>query len=184
MKKYFQAAFFIMCSLLKFSLIKLFHMGRFKFSLVSIVSPFTELEVGRGSLVELGKNINFRSGARIKVRKGAELFIGDQSFLNHNCMIVSHESISIGRNVQVGPNTLIYDHDHDYRAEHGLRKKVYKTSPVTIGDNVWIGANVVILRGTSIGDNCVIGAGSIIRGNYLSNQTIIQKRETTVYSHE
>ena len=56
----------------------------------------------------------------------------------------------------------------------------FKTAPITIGNNVWIGANTLILRGTTIGDNCVVAGGSVIRGNYPSNTVIIQKRTTEV----
>ena len=57
---------------------------------------------------------------------------------------------------------------------------MYKTAPVEIGNNVWIGANTIILRGTKIGDNCVIGAGSIVKGNVLSNSVFLQKKENMV----
>lgn len=83
----------------------------------------------------------------------------------------------------LGPNVLIYDHDHDYKAEGGVFSLKYKTSPVTIGNNVWIGANCVILRGTSIGDNCVIGGGCVLKGEYPSNSVIVQKRSTEVINY-
>ena len=50
---------------------------------------------------------------------------------------------------------------------------------MTIGDNSWIGCNVVILRGTSIGKNCIVGAGSVLKGTYPDNSVIVQKRQTT-----
>ena len=55
----------------------------------------------------------------------------------------------------------------------------FVTAPVTIGDNSWIGCNVVILRGTSIGKNCIVGAGSVLKGTYPDNSVIVQKRQTT-----
>ncbi|OMD56310.1 acyltransferase [Paenibacillus odorifer] len=184
MKKYAIAIVSLVFSFIKFSLIKLFHIKNFKFTLFNLVSPFTELEIGRKASITLGRKINIKSGTKIRARSGAEIIIGKNTFINHNCMIVSHRRISIGQNVRFGPNTLIYDHDHDYQNEDGFEKNLYKTTSVEIGDNVWIGANVVILRGTTIGDNCVVGAGSIIKGNYSSNQTIVQKRETTVFTHK
>ena len=75
---------------------------------------------------------------------------------------------------------LIYDHDHDYRAQGGIKAGKYKTTPVRIGDNVWIGANTVILRGTTIGNNVVIGAGSVVSGNVEDNTVFIQKRATSL----
>lgn len=57
----------------------------------------------------------------------------------------------------------------------------FKTSPITIGSNVWIGANTLILRGTHIGDNCVVAGGAVIRGSYPANTVIIQKRKPRSY---
>lgn len=56
----------------------------------------------------------------------------------------------------------------------------FQTSPIVIGNNVWIGANTLILRGTTIGDNCVVAGGSVIRGNYPADTVIVQKRTTEV----
>ena len=56
----------------------------------------------------------------------------------------------------------------------------FQTSPITIGSNVWIGANTLILRGTTIGDNCVVAGGSVIRGSYPADTVIVQKRTTEV----
>lgn len=184
MKKYIRAIICIIFSLIKFSVIKLFHFSRFHFSMVNIFSPFTEIDLGKKSYLRLSKLIRARSGVKLKVRNEARLEIGEATSFNHGCMIICHDEVKIGANVQFGPNVLIYDHDHDYRIEGGIKKLKYKTEPVVIGNNVWIGANVVILRGTIIGDNCVIGAGSVLKGNFENNKIIVQKRETTVTSYE
>lgn len=61
-------------------------------------------------------------------------------------------------------------------------RKVYDLSvkPVKIGNNVWIGANTIILRGTEIGDNYVIGAGCVVKGKYNKGSVIIQKRKEEI----
>lgn len=179
MKKYIRAGVCLLYSLIKFSLIKLFHIKNFKFTVFNLISPFTEIQIDKKAKLILGKLVRIRSGSKIKVRKGAEVQIGDNTSLNHGCMVISHDKIIIGKDVQFGANVLIYDHDHDYRAKNGLKGLRYKTSPVEIGHNVWIGANTVILKGTKIGNNCVIGAGSVIKGEYHDNMVIIQKRDTT-----
>lgn len=181
MKKYIRAGIYFIYSLIKFSFMKIFHIKGFQFTIFNLISPFTEIEVGKKSILKIGRMVRMRSGCKVCVRKGAEVKIGDNTSLNNGCIIICHESISIGKNVQFGPNVLIYDHDHDFRVANGLKKLKYKTSPVRIGENVWIGANTVILRGTIIGDNCVIAAGSIISGEFSSDKVIIQKRETTQY---
>jgi acetyltransferase-like isoleucine patch superfamily enzyme len=190
MNKYLRAVICIVYSFIKFHLIKCFHIKRFKFAVCNLVSPFTEIEIGEKATLSLGNKFRMRSGSKIRVRKKADVMIGDNTSLNHGCMIISHDQIHIGSGVQFGPNVLIYDHDHDYRQKDGLRNLLYRTAPIKIGDNVWIGANVVILQGSKIGNNSVIGAGAIIKGEYKDNSVIIQKRvdeirkiHTSIKSH-
>lgn len=178
MKKYIRVVICLIFSLFKFCFIKIFHFERFKFTAFNLFSPLTEIDLGKKSTLKLGKFVRARSGSKIKIRDGAVVEVGENTSFNHGCIIVSYEKITIGKDVQFGPNVLIYDHDHDFRAKNGLKELKYKTSPVEIGNNVWIGANVIILRGTKIGDNCVVGAGSVIKGEFESDTVIIQKRET------
>ena len=77
--------------------------------------------------------------------------------MSNGCVVTAYDHIKIGDNVMLGPNVLIYDQDHDYQAEGGVSAMKFKTAPITIGNNVWIGANALILRGTKIGDNTVVG---------------------------
>lgn len=160
----------------KFCIMKLFHGRNFRFSLVERFSPNVVTEFNRGSDVELGRSIRIHSGSKLKVRKGAKLFIGAGTKINYNCMIVCHNSVSIGEGTEFGPAVYIYDHDHDYAV--GLKADKFKSAPIVIGKNVWIGANTVILRGTVIGDNSVVGAGCVIKGEFPANSVIVQKRET------
>ncbi|MFA6808433.1 MAG: acyltransferase [Eubacteriales bacterium] len=180
MKRYIRAAICLVYSIIKFCLIKLFHMHGFKFTPLNLVSPLTEIEIGKKAKLKLGKMVRMRSGSKVKVRNGAEVQIGENTSLNYGCMIVSHEKIIIGKDVQFGPNVLIYDHDHDFRKKNGLKDLKYKTSKIEIGDNVWIGANTIILKGSKIGNNCVIGAGSVIKGKFEDNTVIVQRRETQI----
>ncbi|CUO81375.1 acyltransferase [Clostridium perfringens] len=184
MKKYIIAGICLIYSFFRFCFIKLFHMKDFKFSFINIISPFTEIEINKKSKFIIGKMVRIRSGSKIKIRRKAEVQIGDNTFFNHGCIVVCHDKIIIGKDVQLGPNVLIYDHDHDFRAKNGLKKLKYKTSPVIIGNNVWIGANTVILRGTKIGDNCVIGAGSVVSQNIPSESILIQKRENIINNYK
>ena len=164
-------------SLIRLNLLKIFHGKRIKFTTLSLISPLAEMELGKNSGLSVGSMIGIRSGCKIRVREKGEIQIGNNTSLNHGCMIVSHERITLGENVQLGPNVLIYDHDHDFRLEGGLKKLKYKTSPVEIGNNVWIGANSIILRGTKVEANCVIGAGSVIKGHIPNDTVVVHKRE-------
>ena len=110
---------------------------------------------------------------------GGTLEIGSNTALGNGVSVNCMESIVIGEGVQIGPDTKIYDHDHDYRVPGGIGAGKFVTAPVTIDDNSWIGCNVVILRGTSIGKNCIVGAGSVLKGAYPAGSVIVQKRQTT-----
>lgn len=163
-------------TLFKLSILKLLHGKNLKFSVVERFSPNVVVEINKGGILHLGKMVRAHTGCKLKVRKGATLMLGDNVRINYNCMIFCHESISIGAGCEFGPNVLVYDHDHDFKCEEGIKSGKYLTAPVTIGENVWIGANTVILRGTTIGDNAVIGAGSIVKGDVAPGAVFYQKR--------
>ena len=103
--------------------------------------------------------------------------LSDKVFLNNSCMIVSHEYIKIGEGTRLGPSVKIYDHDYDFKNNERYIKGEHKTSPIYIGKNCWIGANTIILRGSELGDNCIVGAGCVIKGKYKDNSVIIQKNK-------
>lgn len=168
----------IIFSLAKFSIEKLFHWNDFKFFPIERFSPNVVTEFNNGSKVKLGKMVRVHSGCKIKVRKGGRLTIGDNCKLNYNCVIACHDRIEIGEGSELGPSVYLFDHDHDYRI--GLKENKFKSTPIIIGKDCWIGANTVILRGTELGDNCVVGAGAVINGSFPSGSVIIQRRITEV----
>lgn len=176
MNKYLRGLIVIPTGLIKTLSLKIFHPKSFKGVQLAMISPFSEITITKGKLV-VSKGFKMRDGAKIRVRKGAKLEIGRNCSLSSNDIITCHDSITIGNNLKLSPNVQIYDQDHDYNLERNSQKLTYKTSPIVIGNNVWIGANSVILRGSKIGDNVVIGAGSIVKGEIPSNTVFIQKRE-------
>lgn len=178
MNKYIRALGVVPFSFAKISLAKLFHAKALKCSFVNVLSLRTEITIERGSNCCIGKGLKMRDGSKIRVRKGAKCVVGKNVSIGSNSLIACHSNIVIGDNVQFAQNVQIFDHDHDFRAEGGLKENKFKCSPVSIGHNVWIGANCVILRGAVIGDNCVVGAGSIVKGVVPSNTILVQKRHS------
>jgi len=167
-------------ALIKLSLVKVRYFRTFTFSYKEIVSFSTSFKLEGNGQIHLGTLVGTRRNVEFSVSKTGKIFIGNHCFFNNNCMVVSHENIRIGKSCSFGPNVLIYDHDHDFKVPGGLKSSKFKTSPVTIGSNVWIGGNAVILKGTTLGDNCVVGAGSIVSGIYPANSLIFNKRELNV----
>ncbi len=130
----------------------------------------------RGSVM-LGKQVSALRGC-ILVAVGGELKLGDHCHFSENCSVVCHESITIGTHCLFGPNVMVYDHDHRFGTKGVLDG--YKTSPITIGDNCWIGANAVILRATHIGEGCVIGAGTVVKGDIPPHSLVTSDRKLIV----
>jgi acetyltransferase-like isoleucine patch superfamily enzyme len=99
---------------------------------------------------------------------GYNIEIGENFYCNYNCIILDCAKVTIGSNVFFAPNVGIYTAGHP--VHHEFRNTEYEYAfPITIGDNIWIGANTVINPGIIIGDNCVIGSGSVITKDIPAN---------------
>ncbi len=106
---------------------------------------------------------------------GKNISIGENTFVNTNCMFLDNNKITIGKNGLIAPYVQIYTATHPSKASERIigtgKESRYLTSakPVTIGDNVWIGGNSVIFPGVTIGNNVTIGAGSIVTKDIPAN---------------
>lgn len=92
---------------------------------------------------------------------GCNIHIGNNFFANFNLTILDEASVTFGDNVFIGPNVSIFTACHPIEPE-ARNTGVEWAEAVTIGNSVWIGGNVTILPGVTVGDNCVIGAGSVV----------------------
>ena len=92
---------------------------------------------------------------------GSHIEVGKNFFANYNCTIIDVAKVKIGDNCQMAPNVAIYTAGHPLHPVSRNSMYEYGIS-VTIGDNVWIGGNTVIMPGVHIGSNTVIGAGSVV----------------------
>ncbi|KAJ5239417.1 maltose/galactoside acetyltransferase [Penicillium chermesinum] len=92
---------------------------------------------------------------------GCNVVIGKDCFINWNCTILDTSLVIIGDRVQMGPNVGIFSAGHE-TSVLSRRKFVEFGHPIKIGDDCWIGGNVLILPGITIGEGCTIGAGSVV----------------------
>ena len=175
MNKYLRGLFVIPMGIAKTFALKLAHFKNYRGVHLCQISPCSEITIDGGKL-EIGKGFKMRDGAKIRVRKNSVCIIGKNFSMSSNNIITCRKKIVIGDNVVLSPNVCIYDHDHDFRAEGGIKAGLYKTSPIIIGDNCWIGANVVILRGAKLGNNCVVAAGTIVKGQHPDNCVIYNEK--------
>lgn len=142
------------------------------FSLKSFVSLGTILKTYDHGTIKIGKGTAIRANTELSATQG-QIKIGNDCFINRNCMIVAHKKIEIGDGTTIGPNVSIYDHDHD-------RNGSYKSKSINIGKSVWIGAGCIVLKGVNIGDNAVIGAGTVVTKDIDANTITINKESLTV----
>ncbi|MCC8161143.1 MAG: acyltransferase [Oscillospiraceae bacterium] len=170
-------------SLLHIAAAKLFNIRGFFSAAVQDFSCGTRFAVNGGGKIFLKKHIHTVRNVLFDA-DGGVIEVGEGSFFNSGCMVVSKELVTVGNYTSFGPNTFVYDHDHNIKSSFSIHDSGFATSPVHIGSNVWIGANCVILRGTTLGDGCVVGAGSVIKGVYPPGAVIIQRREETVRMRE
>lgn len=92
---------------------------------------------------------------------GYNIIIGDNFYANHNCVILDCAEVSFGDNVFIGPNCGFYTAGHPINAEQRNRGLEY-AKPIKVGSDVWFGGNVCVMPGVTIGDNVVIGGGSVV----------------------
>ena len=89
-----------------------------------------------------------------------KITIGDHFYMNANCHLLGE--ITIGNDVQIGPQTVIWGRDHGMKKDVLIRTQPHNKKSIHIDDDVWIGAHVTILKGVHIGKGAVIGAGSVV----------------------
>ena len=106
------------------------------------------------------------TGHNISISENATLILGDNSYSDNNLNLACFERIEIGNNVKISENVTIRDSDN-----HSLDDDK-PSSPIKIGDNVWIGVNTTILKGVTIGDGAVIAAGSIVTSDVPSKALV------------
>lgn len=127
----------------------------------SVTAPWAQkirYALVRNFIAKCGKDVNIESNAGFN----PELEIGDRSGVGVNCRLSGR--IIIGNDVMMGPNCIMrtYSHAHD-RIDIPMNQQGFEPEQVMhIGDDVWIGTNVIILPGVNIGSHCIIGAGAVV----------------------
>lgn len=120
------------------------------------------LEIKGGNNISIGSDFSSESHVKLFADEGL-LKIGNQVSINNNVFIgASAGEIQIGNNVLIGPNTVIRSSNHNFKKNSLINSQKHLNGLIIIEDDVWIGANVVILPNVVIKKGAVIGAGSIV----------------------
>ena len=125
------------------------------------------IEVKRGAVLEIQGRVHIRKSTRVTVGQDARLSIGSGTIIGERSVIACKCRMSIGSQCAIGWNNNIMDSDMHYLIIDG--KKRDSTAPVIIGNNVWTGVGVTVLKGLNIGNNSAIAAGSIVTKSVPEN---------------
>ncbi len=103
---------------------------------------------------------------------GYNITVGESFYANFNLVVLDEAPVTFGNNVFIAPNCAFYTAGHPTDPVERNKGLEY-ARPITVGDNVWIGGNVCVLPGVRIGDNCVIGAGSVVVKDIPANSVAV-----------
>lgn len=118
----------------------------------------------RLSGAKIGSNVRICSS--VMIIGAGELTIGDNTWVGHRCLISASSSIKIGKNVDIAPNVYIGNGTHEITPDKERIASIELAKDIVIGKGCWLCANVTILPGVTIGDKCVVAAGSVVTKSY------------------
>jgi maltose O-acetyltransferase len=97
--------------------------------------------------------------------RSPRIVVGSSTYINRFTMLDASKKIEIGSQCLIGPFCYITDHDHGFGKEGPISDQPLMEAPVKVGNNVWIGAHAIILKGVNIGENAIIAAGAVVTAN-------------------
>jgi acetyltransferase-like isoleucine patch superfamily enzyme len=126
------------------------------------------LMFAQGGEVQLESGVVIQRGATLSVRPGSTLVIGAGSRIGPDVVISVAQRVTFGRAVLTAARCYISDHNHEFSdpARPVLEQGMTGPEPVAIGDGSWLGINVCILAGVSLGKNCVVAANSVVTSSF------------------
>ncbi len=143
-------------------------LARWTFRRATLVGKRTRargrLRIFNRGTITIGESVHIRSTpvrSELVCFEGAELEIGNSTFINYGTSICATQSIRIGQKCSIGNHCIVLD-NHFHSLEPERRSTMPPSAPVVLGNNVWLGVRVTVLPGVRIGDGAVIGAGSVV----------------------
>jgi acetyltransferase-like isoleucine patch superfamily enzyme len=136
------------------------------------VSPSVKFEIGKDAVLRLGRWSWIGHGTKIRIHEGV-CEIGSKTVLGQECTISAFQHVSIGRECVIADRVMLIDFDHGVvEVERPIRAQGIYKRDVRVGSNNWIGYGACILRGVTVGDNCVIGSNTVVTKDVRSNSVV------------
>lgn len=146
---------------------------------INFQGNYHQVEISEGALLQIGQGVTMCSFTSLEVNEGAKLSIGDRVFFNDHCSIHCLDKITIGHDTMFGDGVRIFDFNHKFN-NYNVFKTSMSSAPIHIGRDCWIGANAVVLKGVTIGDNVVIGANCLIYQDIPSNSIVTHSEQLNI----
>ena len=138
------------------------------------------IDISENAEITIEEGVTINESNNIALKKNGQFIIGKNTYITR-ATIACYEKIEIGENCILGEGMKIFDHNHQYTTEpFSVSKTEFNTAPVKLGNNVWTGANCIILKGVTIGDNVILGAGCVIHKDIPANSIVINKQELVI----
>lgn len=123
--------------------------------------------------IELGADVVLKSGAHVcPCNESAVVAIGARTTIGFHTFIYASSKITIGADCMIAPFVYIVDSDHGTRKGVPMNQQQNVARPISIGNDVWIGAHAVVLSGVTIGDGAVVASGAVVREDVAPNQIV------------
>jgi acetyltransferase-like isoleucine patch superfamily enzyme len=158
--------------MLRWAWLKLRWRGRLQTDGICFVGPGVIFEIGPEATVRLGRWSWIGHGTKIRAHEGS-VAIGAKTVLGQECTISSFQHVAIGRECILADRVMLIDFDHGVtEVERPIRLQGIYKRDVNVGNNCWIGYGACILRGSTVGDNCIVGTSTVVTKDVPPNAVV------------
>lgn len=138
-----------------------------------VLQKNVQIIIEDGGVLIFDKNVTIKEHSIIYVKKNAKITFGQDSSTGHHTEISANNYIKIGKDVIMGAYSYITDSNHGYKNKSlPIRKQDMEMGRVQIGNNVWLGRGVMILKDSIVGDNSIVAAGSVVTKKFEDNKIL------------
>ena len=135
-----------------------------------IIGKNVKLITEKNATITFGKNVIVKDNTTIYAKKNANIIMGNNTSTGHHTEISANQLITIGDDVIMGAHTYITDSNHGYSLKGiPFRKQPMEVDKVLIGNNVWLGRNVMLLKGSDLSNDTIVAAGAVVTKRFSGN---------------
>jgi acetyltransferase-like isoleucine patch superfamily enzyme len=156
----------------RYLLLKARYRARLQTDGLCFICPGVKLEIGPHAILRIGRWAWVGHGCKLRVHEGT-VSIGAKTVLGQECTISAFQRVSIGRECILADRVMLIDFDHGAtEVERPIRLQGIYKRDVHVGHNVWIGYGACVLRGVTVGDNCIVGTNSVLTRDVPENAVV------------